>query len=257
MLLKNDQKDAIEIDKPALLEKAKSLVALLEAEHAENAEIEANIDEIMNIRESSLFQELGKMTREIHESIMNFRMDARIADLTRADIPDAKDRLEYVIEMTEKSANTVLSVVEKSSPVAEKLSAQAQQLAEQWGRFRRRELSADELRSMGQEVEAFLSESETMMSELLSGFTEILLAQGFQDLTGQIIRKVIKLVDEIEGNLVDLVRIQGEHQGSASKSIDKDEKSALDGPQVPGKESSDDVMKGQDDVDDLLASLGF
>lgn len=246
-----------QLDKPALLEKAQALVAMLESEQTEDAAIEANIDEIMNIRESSLFQELGKMTREIHDSIMNFRMDERVSDLAHSDIPDAKDRLEYVIEMTEKSANTVLGVVEKSTPLAEKLSGQAKQLSEQWNRFRRRELDADQLREMGHEVESFFSESETMMNELLSGFNEVLMAQDFQDLTGQIIRKVIKLVDEIETNLVELVRIQGEHKIQDKTEISQDEREALDGPQVPGKETSNDVMKGQDDVDDLLASLGF
>lgn len=248
--------DNNQLDKPALLEKAKALVEMLESEQVEDSVIETNIDEIINIRESSLFQELGKMTREIHESIMNFRMDERVADLAHSDIPDAKDRLEYVIEMTEKSANTVLSVVEKGTPVAEKLSGQAKQLSDQWARFRRRELSAEELRVMGHEVESFFSESEAMMTELLSGFNEVLMAQDFQDLTGQIIRKVIKLVDEIETNLVELVRIQGEHK-IQDKIAEKDEREALDGPQVPGKETGDDVMKGQDDVDDLLASLGF
>ena len=183
-------------------------------------------------------------------------MDSRIADLTSTDIPDAKDRLEYVIEMTEKSANTVLGVVEKSSPVAEKLIEQSKQLTEQWCRFRRREMDNDELRHMGQDVEAFFNETESMMAELLSGFTEVMMAQGFQDLTGQIIRKVITLVDEIEGNLVELIRIQGEsieQDKNITKDKDKDE---LAGPQIPGKEAAD-VMQGQDDVDDLLASLGF
>ena len=249
--------DTHQLDRSALLEKAKSLVEILESEQSEDAAIETKIDEIMNVGESSLFQELGKMTREIHDSITSFRMDERVADLAHSDIPDAKDRLEYVIEMTEKSANTVLGVVEASTPLAEKLSGQAQQLADQWGRFRRRELDGDELRVMGQDVERFFSESETMMNELLSGFTEVLMAQGFQDLTGQIIRKVIKLVNEIEGNLVELVRIQGEHKTLDKTETKKDEREALDGPQVPGKEPTDDIMKGQDDVDDLLASLGF
>ena len=249
--------DTNKINRQALLEKAQALVEMLGSEQTEEVAIEANLDEIMNIRESSLFHELGKMTREIHDAIVHFRMDSRVADLAHSDIPDAKDRLEYVIEMTEKSANTVLNVVEKGTPVAEKLSGQAKQLNEQWGRFRRRELSADELKAMGQEVENFFSESETMMTELLSGFTEVLMAQDFQDLTGQIIRKVINLVDEIEGNLVELVRIQGEHKVLDKVDAKKDERQALDGPQVPGKEAGDDVMQGQDDVDDLLASLGF
>jgi len=246
--------DEHQIDKSALLEKAKALVSALEQGDVTDEAIEVSLDEIMTLRETSLFHELGKMTRDIHDSIMNFRMDSRISDLASTDIPDAKDRLEYVIEMTEKSANTVLGVVEKGTPVAEKLIDQSKQLTEQWGRFRRREMESDELRSMGQDLETFFSETESMMTELLSGFTEIMMSQGFQDLTGQIIRKVITLVDEIEGNLVELIRIQGESI-EQDKGVAKD-KDELAGPQIPGKEA-EDVMQGQDDVDDLLASLGF
>ncbi|MCW8855509.1 MAG: protein phosphatase CheZ [Gammaproteobacteria bacterium] len=248
------------IDKSLLLEKAKSLVSLLERENATNDEIEVALSEIATAGDSNLFQELGKMTREIHEAIMSFRMDSRIANLANTDFPDAKDRLEYVITMTEKAANTVLTVVEKGTPVAEKLSTQAKHLGEQWGRFRRREMQGDELRAMGSEVEEFFAESETMMSELLSGFTEVLMAQDFQDLTSQIIRKVITLVDDVETNLVELIKIQGEHltpppQEEKNKKA-ADDRANLDGPQIPGKET-DEVMTGQDDVDDLLASLGF
>lgn len=246
------------IDKADLLKKIRVLVALLENDATPDAEIDASLGEITALRDSTLFQELGKMTREIHEAIMQFRMDARIADLTNHDIPDAKDRLEYVIAMTEKAANTVLGVVERGTPLAEKLNDQSKKLTEQWQRFRRREMSPDELRVMGQDVEDFFSDTATMTGELLSGFTEVLMAQDFQDLTGQIIRRVINLVNEIEGNLVELIRIQGGHyvrEESKDKPPSEGETN-LEGPQIPGKEASD-VMKGQDDVDDLLASLGF
>ena len=248
-----------QIDKQALLEKAKALVTILENGDAEQETIESSLDEIMALRESNLFHELGKMTREIHDSIMNFRMDSRIADLAENDIPDAKDRLEYVITMTENAANTVLTVVEKGTPVAEKLSQQAKELTEQWNKFRRREMTPEELKILGHDVETFFSESDAMMTELLSGFTEVLMAQDFQDLTGQIIRRVINLVDEIEGNLVQLIKMQGENFKREDKKQQpkSDSETILEGPQVPGKETSDDVMKGQDDVDDLLASLGF
>lgn len=243
------------IDQQALLKKTKALVSLLESENVLDNDLHAMLDDVIAIREASLFNELGKMTREIHESIQNFRMDSRIADLTNTDIPDAKDRLEYVITMTENAANKVLTVVEHSSPVAEKLSQQSRQLNEQWQKFRRREMDANELRIMGNEVESFFAESDQMMTDLLSGFNEVLMAQDFQDLTGQIIRKVINLVNEIEANLVALIKIQGEHY-SREEPRHSDTETKLEGPQIPGKESSD-VMKGQDEVDDLLASLGF
>ncbi|MDH5484944.1 MAG: protein phosphatase CheZ [Gammaproteobacteria bacterium] len=246
-----------QIDKQALLEHAQALVKLLEVDTCTDAELEVSLDGIMALRENSLFHELGKMTREIHEAIMHFRMDSHMAELAETDIPDAKERLEYVITMTENAANTVLTVVEKSTPVAEKLSGQAQHLSEQWSRFRNRQLEVDELRAMGHEVESFFAESESMMKELLTGFNEVLMSQGFQDLTGQIIRRVIKLVDDIETNLVELIKIQGENFVRDEKKVKKQEGDTfLEGPQVPGQKS-DDVMNGQDDVDDLLASLGF
>ena len=255
--------EATPINRELLFEKAQALISSIESPETTDEQLESQIDEINNLKDNQLFQELGKMTRDIHDSIMQFRMDSRISDLAETDIPDAKDRLEYVITMTEKAANTAMGVIEEGSPVAEKLGSQAAVLKAQWQKFRQRELSAEELRSMGHDVEEFFDESERMMTKLLAGFTEILMAQDFQDLTGQIIRQVINLVNEIENNLVGLIKIQGESQ---AKDKDKDKKdsletqdaaSKLDGPQVPGKETSNDVMKGQDDVDDLLASLGF
>ena len=249
--------EEVPINRDLLMEKAKELISSLESSDVNDEQLESQIDEINSFKNNHLFQELGKMTREIHDSIMNFRMDSRISDLAETDIPDAKDRLEYVITMTEKAANTAMTVIEDGSPVAEKLGAEASVLKAQWQKFRKRELSPEELRSMGHDVEAFFDESELMMSKLLSGFTEILMAQDFQDLTGQIIRQVINLVDEIEGNLVELVKIQGENFIKEEEEEKPKEETKLDGPQVPGKETSNDVMKGQDDVDDLLASLGF
>lgn len=249
--------DGTPINRDLLLERAQALVVSLESAETSDEQLESSLDEINNLRDNSLFKELGKMTREIHDSIMNFRMDNRIADLASVDIPDAKDRLEYVIEMTEKAANTAMAVIEDSSPLAEKLGGEASQLKTQWEKFRKRELSPDELRVMGHDVETFFDESEQMTNKLLSGFTEIMMAQGFQDLTGQIIRQVIDLVHEIESNLVALVKIQGESFVKDDEKLDSKEESKLDGPQVPGKEASPDVMQGQDDVDDLLASLGF
>lgn len=88
------------------------------------------------------------------------------------------------------------------------------------------------------------------------------MAQDYQDLTGQIIRRVIALVEEVEGNLVQLVRISGQRivddpqrserkQSEASERMQKGE-----GPSIPGGDN-EGVVSGQDEVDDLLSSLGF
>jgi len=82
------------------------------------------------------------------------------------------------------------------------------------------------------------------------------MAQDFQDLTGQIITRVIELVEEVEGNLVELVRITGSRMSTPTKENNQEDKIKAEGPQVPGVRKSN-VVSGQDEVDDLLSSLGF
>jgi chemotaxis protein CheZ len=84
------------------------------------------------------------------------------------------------------------------------------------------------------------------------------MAQSFQDLTGQIIKRVITLVDDVEASLVNLVKLSSSQiaESSSDDSKQKSDKSKLEGPQIPGKET-DGAVSGQDEVDDLLSSLGF
>ena len=209
---------------------------------------------IHSARESALFNEVGKMTRQIHDALESFRQDSRLDSLAEQEIPDARERLSYVIEMTQKSADRTLNAVEETMPLAEQICQRAGELGTTWKRFRRRELSVDEFRVLSASIEEFLGDIEHDSTVVKNNLNDVLMAQDFQDLTGQIITRVITLVEEIEGNLVDLMRITG---GKLVKP--KDEKQSnikAEGPQIPGVGSAD-VVSGQDDVDDLLSSLGF
>lgn len=237
------------------LERARALVAHLEA--GEEREAEAVLDELTRMRESDLFRELGRLTRELHEALKSFRLDARIAEFAEREIPDAKERLSYVISMTEQAAHRTLDRVERSLPLTEGLARDGRRLADEWGRFRARQMDAEAFRALARELDAFLprvaDDAETVRGHL----TEVLMAQDFQDLTGQIIRKVILLVQEVESKLVELVRISGQRlarRGNGKAAPDG--RGSLNGPHVPGCDGGD-VVKGQDEVDDLLASLGF
>jgi len=245
------------------LERARALVAHLEA--GEEREAEAVLDELTRMRESDLFRELGRLTRELHEALKSFQLDARIAEFAEKEIPDAKERLGYVISMTEQAAHRTMDLVERSLPLTEGLARDGRRLAEEWGRFRARRMDAEAFRALARELDTFLprvaEDAETVRGQL----TEVLMAQDFQDLTGQIIRKVITLVQEVEGNLVELVRISGQRlarRGDGAGGKDAAEgktsegKTSPSGPHVPGCDGGD-VVKGQDEVDDLLASLGF
>lgn len=237
--------------KQELLEKAQQLVASIEADDFETAD--KTLEELSDFSDSTLFREVGRLTRELHEAINGFLLDAKIADIAQREIPDASERLNYVIEMTEKSANTTLNAVEISLPLANELEDKSAKLSEEWDKFKGKQLSVEDFRVLSSDLSAFLDAATSHSKELHKNLSDVLLAQDFQDLTGQIIRKVITLVTDIEDKLVQLVRISG------SKLPDKKYESPsekLEGPVVPGVEQGD-VVQGQDDVDDLLSSLGF
>lgn len=220
------------------------------------------IDDLTQLRETELFRELGTLTRDLHEAIKAFQDDSRLADLTSQEIPDARDRLNYVITMTEQAAHRTLTVLETSAPLAQELADEGARLSDQWWRFRNRELSAEEFRQLSRELEAFLASVRDNGRLIRDKLNDAMLAQDYQDLTGQIIRKVIALVGEVESNLVRLVRISGQQQGRKDRregaadgaAADTADVSRGEGPQMPGAE---DTLSSQDEVDDLLSSLGF
>jgi len=246
------------VNNDSLLGQARSLVAELEAGNVVAAE--HAIDELGRIREQSLFRELGKMTRQLHDSLTSFALDSRMQSLAESDIPDAKARLNHVITMTEDSANRTLTAVEGTLPIAEQLQNSANDLHDQWERFRNKDMSVDEFRSMSKEIDAFLSVTRDNAGRIHGNLSEVMMAQGFQDLTGQIIRRVINLVQEVEDNLVELIRLSGSVETEAGDKAAAQQNNELMqgvGPQVPGVGDTTGSVSGQDEVDDLLSSLGF
>lgn len=244
------------------LGQARALVAKLE--QGEETEAARLLDDLTKQREQSLFTELGKLTRQLHEALNSFRLDSRVTELAEHDIPDARERLKYVIDMTEQSANRTLTAVESSMPVCEQLETHAGELKERWDQFTRRELDADGFRQLSRDVETFLGEVVDDTPKLKGSLQEVLMAQDFQDMTGQVIKRVIGLVEDVENSLVDLIRISGHNlMPEAMKEVEQKtkehekEKSGVEpcGPAVPGVDT--DTVSGQDEVDDLLSSLGF
>ena len=243
------------------LKHARRLVDLLEKGDAEEAE--RALDALSVVRENSLFTELGKLTRELHDTLTGFQLDSKISAMAEKDIPDAKERLNHVIIMTEQAADRTLNAVEDSLPLSEQITGRTQQLHDAWTRFRAREMSLEEFREMSRELDEFLGWLVDKSPRLQGNLSDILMAQDFQDLTGQIIRRVIQLVQDVEESLVELVRITGErikHTVPDERSAEDQEMKGPDieacGPAVPGVDEGN-VVSGQDDVDDLLSSLGF
>lgn len=237
------------------LEQAKSLVELLESDQQEKAD--ELIAEIQNPINSELFAEIGKLTRQLHDSLTNFQLDSRLNDLATADIPDAKERLNYVITRTEEAANKTMDAVESIFPVVNDIAEQVRAVTPAWAKLMNNEIDLKEFKSLCVDIDGLLVTTGKETTHIHSLMTDVLMAQDFQDLTGQVIRKVIDLVREVEDSLINMLTAFGisteNVQGSAKPKVGKN---LVEGP-IVNAEARDDVVEDQDDVDDLLSSLGF
>ena len=240
----------------ARLALARKLVEQLEAGNV--AEADSTISELAGDEKSGpLFQEVGRLTRELHEAINNFVLDDQMAELVNVDMPDAKERLQYVIETTEKAANDTLTAIESAMPVSENIKDKSTHFCEEWDRFLQREMDVEDFRMLSKELREFLASLATESHEVHNRLNDIMMAQGFQDLTGQVIKKVIALVKDVESRLVEIIRLSGDAHTSKNDDKIRQQKMADEsGPAIPGVTQSE-VVSGQDDVDDLLSSLGF
>ncbi len=239
------------IDKDEYLALAREMVSCLEKDQMTDAQ--RILEEFARARESYLFQELGKLTREFHEALQGFNVDTNLANIAEQDIPDAKERLNYVIKMTDEAANQSLGAVESCMPICDNIEENSKQLIDEWKRFIRREMDPKDFRQLSQKVVTFLAVAESDSATLKANLNDVLMAQGFQDLTGQIIRRVIKLVNDVENSLVNLIKMSSQRGLGVKDHVEK--KSELHGPVVPGLDK--DSVQNQDEVDDLLSSLGF
>ena len=242
---------------PITLDEAKQLVTFLEEGDTDSAN--ALLDAVTMKESVELFAEVGKLTRQLHDSLNNFQLDERIAGLANEDIPDAQTRLTYVIEETEKAANTTMDAVEQSMSIVETMKGQLDSLMPEWKKLMNREIELDEFKSMCLDLDKHLESSLADADKMMGLLTEVLMAQGYQDLTGQVIRRVIELVKEVEDSLVHMLTVFGgaEATKTVKSSQPKVEKAIVAEGPIIDAESRDDVVSGQDDVDDLLSSLGF
>lgn len=234
------------------ISRLKVLTEVLEA--GDEARIHNLVGELTTLRESALYQELGKLTREIHDSISAFGNDERIAELAKEAIPDAKERLNFIVTKTDEAAHRTMEEAEATMELVDQFSRRATDMHGRWSRLRNRELSKQEFVELNQDIDGFLVSIGTETQQINGKMTDIMLAQDYQDITGQMIKQVVSMVQEIEDKLVGLVTISGAW-GQESTSKDSSGEIA-EGPQLPTADK-DKVATSQGDVDDLLASLGF
>ncbi|NWF52355.1 MAG: protein phosphatase CheZ [Nitrospirae bacterium] len=182
---------------------------------AENA-----IQNIMKKGQSGLYDEVGKITRKLHDSLTSFKesIDPKLKEVAIIEVPKAVDSLQFVIDKTEEAANKTLGVIEKYILSMDELASHIRNIKEP-------ESSATYLRGFKNRLEDDL--------------TEILTAQSFQDITGQTLKKVIKLIRDIEEELIRLITNFGVkiEQGVKTETVS--------------------TNVSQNDVDNLLKEFGF
>lgn len=196
-----------------------------------------------------LLLRIAQLTRMLRESMRELGLDQAIKDAAHA-IPDARDRLHYVARMTEQAANRVLNAAETMQPWQESMQTDARQLTERWDAWFAQPVELEQARELVDETRKFLAEVPDKTQSSLDTLLEIIMAQDFQDLTGQVIMKMLGVVTAIETELVQvLIDNVPQDQREATSGL-------INGPQV-NPERSDEVVANQDQVDDLLSSLGF
>lgn len=201
------------------------------------------------VEAEDLIGKIAQLTRMLRDSMRELGLDQAIKEAADA-IPDARDRLGYVARMTEQAANRVLNAAEAVQPLQETMQRRARDLDDRWQAWFDQPVELTEARELVDDTRNLLREVPADTQKSLDLLLEIIMAQDFQDLTGQVITRMLGVIGTIEQELVQVLI------DNAPKEKRDDTHSLLNGPQT-NPAGKTDVVANQDQVDDLLASLGF
>lgn len=197
-----------------------------------------------------VFQRIGQMTRQLHDTLRELGYDRALEAAAKA-MPDARQRLSYISQLTEQAASRVLNATDVAKPIVEGLQTRAEALGGRWEKLYAGGLSVNEFKVLAGDTREYLAEAPRRARETSQQLMEIMLAQDFQDLTGQVIKKVVELAQKME---TELLQVLIETMPEAIKA--ETPAGLINGP-VMNAEGRSDVVTCQEQVDDLLESLGF
>ena len=190
-----------------------------------------------------VFQQLGLITRQLHDTLTQLGVMPKLQQAADG-LPDARSRLSYIAQKTGDAANKVLNLVDHAKAEHQRISSETRRIAAS--------IVADPVKAVASgAVMNFVGDVESSTERIDQHLTDIMMAQDFHDLTGQVVAKVVSLASELEDSLVKLLV-----QAAPPEQAQKVESSVLAGP-VVSFEGRTDVVANQGEVDDLLASLGF
>ena len=197
-----------------------------------------------------VLNQIGHMTRTLHNTLRELGLNKEI-EKAASTIPDARDRLNYVATLTEKAAERVLNATDAAQPIVDKMGSESAKLAGQWQMLFDKKLDVEQFKSLVMQTQAFLNDVPNQTKATNTHLMEIMMAQDFQDLTGQVIKKIIEVTKTMEQQLVTLLLESAPPEVKAEFDT-----GLLNGPVINAAGRSD-VVTSQDQVDDLLESLGF
>jgi chemotaxis protein CheZ len=200
------------------------------------------------------YARLGSITREMHEALTVLGGN-QLQSIVQ-EIPNARDRLAYVGKMTEDAANKVLTLVEKAKPECDDLSSRGLELSQSLTRMASTaDISAERARGLLTVCGKFAESTAKFASGQSDVLSDIMMSQDFQDLSGQVIKKVIDIITRTELQLVQLL-IDSSPEPAEKVIAEAAAEVTVDNHVLEGPQTEDKALK-QSDVDDLLASLGF
>lgn len=202
-------------------------------------------------QQEAVFNRIGHMARALHDTLGQLGYD-KLLEKTVSALPDAKDRLTYVANLTEQAACRVLNATDIASPLVDDIENGARALGQRWDKVFANEMGPQDFKLLAAETRAYLNEQLPRKTrDTHAQLTEIMMAQDFQDLTGQVIKKVVSLAQDLESGLMTLL-IEVVPETKRTEEV----ASLMNGP-VINAEGRTDVVVNQEQVDDLLDSLGF
>ena len=196
-----------------------------------------------------MLNSVGQLTRQLHDTLVELGYDQSLQECAAATLPDARQRLAYVVTLTEQAAIRSLTAVELATPVQQTLAAGASALGNRWDALMRGEASVEEFKLLAHETRAYLRGVPDQTEATRAHLGEIVMAQEFQDLTGQVLKRVTELASDLETQLLKLLV-----ENAPLPIRDPEVLGLLNGPAIGG---GSEIVANQAQVDDLLESLGF
>jgi len=209
---------------------------------------------VVPVAAEDMYQRIGQLTRTLHDAMHQLGYDQDLMHV-RDNLPDARDRLSYIARVTGEAAEKVLDSVEEARSVQGRLGDRAHQLRTRWDAVRVYAAKGERTTPAGLELIGetceFLAAIGEQAERTNAILTDIMMAQDFHDLTGQVIRKVVGLAQTMEEQLIRMLIEATPPEAKAAAAVRE-----LEGPAV-NPEKREDVVADQEGVDSLLASLGF